>query len=83
MRADLSFSITRTYSQRSSWLWQVQAIVPYQYKWQPAVRQVILIAFKNSTLVKLLESNKEWSRVVFFLRLTLPTFLLAYTLASV
>ena len=43
MRVGLNFSITRTFSQRSSWLCQMQTIVSYQKKLETMVRRVTLM----------------------------------------
>ena len=58
MRVDLNVSVTRTFSVRSSWLWQMQTIVSYQLRLEPTARQVTLMCLKIRHLGKLLESNK-------------------------
>jgi len=40
MRVDLNFSVTRTFSPQSSWLWQMETIVSYQYRLEPTVCRV-------------------------------------------
>jgi len=50
MRVDLNVSITGTFSLRSSWLWQMQTVVSYQYSLEPTLRRVTLMCLKTRHL---------------------------------
>jgi len=62
MRVDLHFSIARTFSQLSSWLWQMQTIVSYQQTLEPTVRGAILTCFISDIGRKTGEQLTENSR---------------------